>query len=212
MAVILAGDEAGDAGFSFEKGASTHFVMAFVRTRQPEVLREEIEWFKNEQHLSANYEFKFHDTTSRRLRERFFKMLAQSDVAIWALVVDKRLLPDPFRVMGGIAFYLFFLSELIHTVPEADRTGAILVLDVFGRPGKITAELGRVLKARRISRGFRKIKAKRSKGEPLIQCADMVAGALLRKISRGDDTWWRNLWSRPVHVLEYRAGQEKPPS
>lgn len=211
MTTIFAGDEAGDVSFAFDKGASAYFVLAIIATDQPEALRKALETFRNQHRLPEAWEFSFHDITSLRLKEQVFAALSTLPFTARVIVVDKRRLPELFRVMPRRSFYTFFLSELIRCIPEAERQEAILVLDEFDRAGKTVADLGRILKVRQIRRGFKKIEGKRSRGEPLIQVADLIAGAVLYRYSRGDDRFWQMVAEKLLEVVEYQV-ESKPPS
>ena len=179
FSLTFAGDESGDVSFSFAKGASSHFVVSIIAARDnvaPNLLTQ----LRLRSGLPATYEFSFHGLTSSTLRNRVFAGLAETDFEAWAVVVNKQELPDAFRVMRPLEFYLYFVSEAIRLIPEGKREGATLFMDEFSSPLQLPAELRRVLKARAIPRHFKRIAAKRSKSEPLIQVADLVAGALLR--------------------------------
>lgn len=68
-----------------------------------------------------------------------------------------------------------------------------MVLDQFGTPQAMLRELRACLKIQvsgQAGRLFKKILVKRSRGESLIQCADMVAGALMRELSEGDSRFF----------------------
>ena len=69
LPLTFAGDEAGDSGFHFNRGATRYFVMALIGTRRPETLQEALRQLRENNSLPAGYEFSFHDTTSRRLRD-----------------------------------------------------------------------------------------------------------------------------------------------
>jgi hypothetical protein len=99
----------------------------------------------------------------------------------WGLIVDKPALPDVFRVMNGMEFYLYFVSELIRVLPEELRKDATLILDEYGSAKSLRQGLRRTLKSRGIGHRFRRILIRRSQSEPLIQVADLVAGAILRR-------------------------------
>ena len=102
----------------------------------------------------------------------------------WTLVVDKNALTEPYSAMPKNSLYAYFLSEAIRLIPEEKRVNSTLILDEFDRSGKTLLELRRVLKRRGIVHGFKKIVAKRSTGESLIQIADLIAGAVFQKFER----------------------------
>ena len=45
--------------------------------------------------------------SSAVLRRKVFASLRSADFSAWAIVVDKTTLPDPFKVIRRLGFYLF---------------------------------------------------------------------------------------------------------
>ncbi|MBI5651644.1 MAG: DUF3800 domain-containing protein [Chloroflexi bacterium] len=183
MPSYFAGDEAGDVSFSFAKGASHYFVIALIHTAEPERLRDALSALRREHHLSETFEFSFHALTNPRLKENFFVALASLPFRMWAIIVDKRALAKSFRVMSRTSFYIY----------------------------QMLADLGKSFKARAFHRGFKKIKTKRSRSERLIQCADLVAGALLARYGKGEERYLKLIREKLASVIEYPP-KEKPPS
>jgi hypothetical protein len=186
MCLTFAGDEAGDASFAFDKGASTHFVLALVATAQPDALRQALVDIRKSRGLPADYEFKYHKLSSAALRQATFGALQAMDFAVWALTVDKTELPAYWRALDAHSFYTLLAAELIVQVPLEEREGATLLLDQFDPRGKALLALKRALKRRQVRRGFRKMLNVRSRSEPLVQIADLVAGSILRHMTHGD--------------------------
>lgn len=186
VTLTFAGDESGDVSFSFERGASRYFVFAIIATVNPDALRQRLAELRQQANLPAHYEFSFNSLSSAPLRRRVFSALAEADFHGWAVVVDKTNLSDSFKVMSGLEFYLYFVTELLQVVPDHERIGATLILDEYGSPARVRSELRRIMAIRAIPRQFRRIQIKRSKSEPRIQVADLVAGAVLRRDSKGD--------------------------
>ena len=144
----FAGDEAGDASFRFDRGSSTHFVIALIGTQQPDEMRVALAALRSRLQLASNFEFKLHRLGQRRIQDQLWETLAPLDFRVWAIVVDKTRLADMFRVMPASAFYTYFMSEAIRLVPEDLRLGAPLWLDEFDRSGKTVALLKRAFAAR----------------------------------------------------------------
>lgn len=109
----LAADESGDISFSFSKGASRYFVVAAISTEHPDQLRDFVTELRAQVGLPLDYEFKFSRLTNASLRNRIIRALAQQEFGAWAVIADKTVLSDTFRVMSGIEVYLYFVSELI---------------------------------------------------------------------------------------------------
>jgi hypothetical protein len=205
LTLTFAGDESGDVSFAFDKGASRYFVVAVIATSEPEALRQILADLRQRSGLPGDYEFSFHSLSSAPLRQRTFEALEGADFEGWAVVVDKTTLPDPFRVMSRLDFYLYFVAELIRVIPADRRDGATLILDEFGSAAQVRADLRHILKVRSIPRQFKRIMVRRSRSEPLIQVADLVAGAVLRRDARGDASAYDHVEGKLKRVLQFRG-------
>jgi hypothetical protein len=203
LTITFAGDESGDVSFNFGKGASRYFVMAVIATNQPERLRESLSDIKTEFHLPASYEFSFNDIASTSLRQRTFQTLQNADFEAWALVVDKTTLPMPFSVMRRLDFYLFCITELLQSIPAEQRESSTLILDEFGGEPDLPLEFRRYMKRRNIPRHFNRVLTKRSKSEPLIQVADLVAGAVFRRDAQHDSDAFDMIKNKFNEIIEY---------
>lgn len=205
LTYTFACDESGDPSLFFSKGASRFFVAAIVATQQPEKSRMLLDELRQENNLPANYEFKFHDLTSIELQERTFARIGQADIACWAIIVDKPNLPDMFKFLNGLDRYLYFLTELIRVLPETTRKDGTLILDEYGESARMPAEIRRVLKTRGISPGFKHCLTRDSKDEPLIQMADLIAGAISHRDSGKRYDPYAIIERKLVKVIEYPA-------
>jgi len=201
----FASDESGDASFNFEKGASRYFVIAAIATPEPNGLRSELESLRQDLGLANKYEFGFHKIASDKLRNKAFVALTQMDFEAWAILVDKAQLVEAFKGMSGLDFYLYFVAELIRIIPDEKRFDATLILDEFGHPAQTKEELKRILKNRMIKHGFRRISMRRSQSEPLIQIADLIAGAIWRRDTRNDTGAYELIKRKIVELAEYRG-------
>ena len=205
LTLTFAGDEAGDVSFSFDKGASRYFAVAAIATTQPDVLRGLLADLRQHSGLPHEFEFKFNVLSSATLRRRVFTALRDADFEAWAVLVDKTTLSDPFRVMRGLDFYVYFVTELIQLIPPEKREGATLILDEFGSAAQLRTELRRFMAARNIPRHFQRVLAKRSRSESLIQIADLVAGAILRRDTKRDAEAYEYVEPKLKRVLELRG-------
>jgi hypothetical protein len=205
ITLTFAGDEAGDVGFAFDKGASRYFVVAMIATSSPDALRQVLADVRQVSGLASRYEFRFHTLSSGKLRERVLSALAEADFEGWALIADKTTLPDSFKVMHRLDFYLYFVTELIQLVPSEKREDATLILDEFGSPDQVRKELRRFMTLRAIPRHFRKVEVRRSRSEPLIQVADLVAGSVLRRDTKDDADAFDYLKPKIKKVMEFRG-------
>lgn len=205
LTLTFAGDESGDVSFAFGKGASRYFVVAVIATSNPEALRQLLSDVRQRSGLAAQYEFSFNALSSAPLRRRTFEALAGADFEGWAIVVDKTTLPDSFKIMRRLEFYLYFVTEVVKLIPPDKREGATLILDEFGSPAQLRTELRRFMQVRGIPRHFRQVQVKRSKSEPLIQVADLVAGAILRRDAKGEADAFDYIERKMSRVLEFRG-------
>ena len=205
LTLTFAGDEAGDVSFSFDKGASRYFVVAAIATANPDELRQRLVDLRQNSGLPREYEFKFTALSSASLRRRVFESLALAEFDAWAVVVDKTTLSDPFRVMHGLDLYVYFVTELIQLIPSVKRDGATLILDEFGSAAQLRTELRRFMTARGIPRHFKRVLAMRSRSEGLIQIADLMAGAILRRDAKRDSEAYGYVEQKFKRVLEFRG-------
>jgi len=203
LTFTFAGDESGDVSFNFGKGASRYFVMAVIATTKPENLRQNLSDVRQEFGLPPAYEFSFNNISSVQIRQRVFQVLQSADFEAWALVVDKTLLPDLFHAMRRLDFYLFCITELLQSIPAEKREKSTLILDEFGGEPDLPVEFRRYMKRRNIPRHFSRVLTKRSKSEPLIQVADLVAGAVLRRDAQRDSEAFDVIKSKFNAVVEY---------
>jgi len=201
----FAGDEAGDVSFSFMKGASRFFVVAVIATRAPDELRAALAAVRLEAHLPEDFDFHFNRLASARLQDRILSVLRDADFDARAIVVDKTALPDTFRVMASIDFYLYFVAELLSQIPASKRQDGALLLDEYGSAPRVRTELKRVLRARGVEHGFRRILVRRSHRESLIQVADLVAGAVFRRKARQDAVAFEMIRDKLRGLIEYPA-------
>jgi hypothetical protein len=199
----FAGDESGDVSFNFGRGASRYFVIAVVATSAPDELRGVLENLRQKLNLADGYEFGFHKLKSGKLRQLVFHALSRANFDAWAILVDKTTLGESFKAMSGLDLYLFFVSELIRYIPEEKRLDGTLILDEFGYADQTKGELKRILKARNISHGFRRISIRRSQSEPLIQVADLIAGAIWRRDTRNDTGAYETIEKKIKRLVEY---------
>lgn len=205
LTITFAGDESGEVSFNFGRGASRYFVMAVIATAKPEELRANLAKVRSEFGLSNAYEFSFNGISSVQIRQRVFQVLQDSEFEAWALVVDKTTMPGLFKAMKRLDFYLFCITELLQVIPSELREKATLILDEFGGEPDLPLEFRRYMKRREIPRHFSRVLTKRSKSEPLIQVADLVAGSVLRRDAQNDSESFDMIQTKFKKVIEYHA-------
>lgn len=204
LTFTFAGDESGDGSFNFERGASRYFVVAVIGTQNPDALRDLLVDVRQKAYLPKNFDFHFNSLASAKLRNLLFEALCQADFEAWAIVVDKTTLPDALKILvSGLDFYPYFVSELIRQIPAAKREGGTLILGEYGYPEQTRDELKRIMKAREIKHGFRRISVHRSQSEPLIQVADLMAGAILRRDAHKQSEAYNMIADKIKKLVEY---------
>ena len=199
----LAGDEAGDASLNFEKGESRYFVVALVGTQDADGLRSVLENLRKREHYAKGFEFHFNALTTKKLREKTLSALQAANFKAWALIVDKTTIPEPLRILDGMDFYLYLVTELIDRIPMKVREKGTLILDEVGSANVALVKLKRMLKVRGIQHGFSRVFFRRSRSEDLIQVADLVAGAILRRDTKNDSEAIDYIKDKLVEVFEY---------
>ena len=132
-----------------------------------------------------------------------FQALQDSEFDAWALVVDKTTMPGLFKAMRRLDFYLFCITELLQAIPSELREKATLILDEFGGEPELPLQFRRYMKIRNIPRHFNRVLTKRSKSEPLIQVADLMAGAVLRRDTQNDSEAFDMIAAKFNSVVEY---------
>jgi hypothetical protein len=201
ITLTFAGDEAGDVSLNFRKGASQYFVPAFIATQNPDQLREMLANLRQTLSLRETHEFKFHKMASAEIRNAVFSALAHADFKTWALIVDKTRLPKIFETTESLGIYTHFITELLDIIPAELQRDATLILDEFGSTPNLRIELRRTMIKRHMPRLFKRIIVRSSHQESLIQVADLVAGAIMRRDSQHDSEAF-DLISRKIQRLE----------
>jgi hypothetical protein len=197
----FAGDEAGDVSLNFEKGASRYFVPAFIATQKPDRLREKLADLRQTLGLSEAHEFKFHKMTSTEIRNEVFLALSQADFEAYVLIVDKTRLPKIFETTESLEIYTHFITELLEIIPPEMQKDATLILDEFGSTPDLRTELRRTMTKRHMPRLFKRVLVRSSHKESLIQVADLVAGAIMRRDTQNDADAF-DMISRKIRRLE----------
>ncbi len=202
------GDETGDVGFAFERGSSRYFAIALVLTNHPDCIGREIQNLRLTLGLSSGAEFRFHDMKNN-YRNRFLATIQPLLFTAYVLVIDKTKLEGHWRQIGNSAFYAGCLIQLIRHIPPHYLDGTILTLDQFGSIPATKLAIRRELKQLG-RRPFKRIRMKRSRGNDLIQCADMVAGAVMQSWQHQNKQFLHLIDSK-VAVWEY-PDNKNPPS
>ena len=212
LTFTFAGDEAGDASFNFGKGASRYFVVAVVATQDADGYSVPY-WLnsRKRENFAESFEFHFNALASEKLREKILVALREANFMAWAMIVDKTTVALPLRAISGMDFYLYFVTELIDRIPVEIRTKGTLILDEFGSANVALIRLKHLLKVRGIHHEFSRIFFRRSRSEDLIQVADLVAGAILRRDAKRDSQAFEYIEGKLQAVFEYQRLKQPTP-
>jgi len=204
MLVLI--DESGDPGFKLTRGSSTHFLVAMVIFEDfGEAERASAAIGKLRDRLGIKPEFKFSGCRPE-VRDEFFETVAPYRFQVRALVVDKTKIYSPHLRETTDSFYNFFLRQLIE-YDGGILAGASIKIDGKGSrhfKKQMAAYLRRHLPDTKVD----KIRIVDSKGDNLVQLADMAAGAIGRSYmgDRRKTPWrWRRMLARKINnIWEFR--------
>jgi Protein of unknown function (DUF3800) len=197
-------DESGDTGFEFRRGSSRYFVVAIVVAPDPDALVEALENQRIALRKPHPFEFKF-ARLDHEERLKILRVLAAEDWTARVLVVNKQRLQAP-GIRSRDGFFKYLIGTAL-TIDFDDIVQARLVVDQAFKSKAKQADL-----ATYIMRGLNAeaaARVKRIKGivyqeshrAPMLQVADLVAGAVARSYERGDGQY-RIIITRKITVLE----------
>lgn len=185
-------DESGDPGFKVEKGSSPIFVTSMVifdSSDNASIAQEKILELRSK--LGVKPEFKFNKCRSS-FRDDFFDMLEGCTFRTRYVVVRKDIIYSPALRTAKDSFYKFFIRSMIEHDGGALKDAKIVIDGSGDRTFKRTF-------CSYLKRNLRKgcassIVLKDSAKDPLVQLADMSAGAIARsyRTDRADSNRWRS--------------------
>lgn len=172
-------DDSGDPGFKFGQGSSNFLVIACcVFESVPEVERASklVSKLAFELNSGHYFELKF-NKSNHDSRLRFLKEIRNLDFFIRVMIVDKRLASNRND---------FLIEMIAETLRESSETIHPAKITIDGkRPTKIASQISRRLR-NMVNRDFlvaHSITFRDSKSDPLLQMADMIAGAARKALS-----------------------------
>lgn len=185
-------DESGDPGFKIEKGSSPVFVTSMVifdnaldaRQSQSRIARLLGE-------LRAKPEFKFNKLQSVR-RDQFFEEIAALPFRTRYVVVQKNLIYSDALRTTKESFYKFFVRNMIQHDGGALRNAKVII---DGSGDRAFKRAFRSYLRKHIGKeSVRSFELRDSVKDPLVQLADMCAGAIARSYrpDRADAYRWRS--------------------
>jgi len=174
-------DESGDPGFNLKKGSSPVFVAAMVIFETAEdalAVSRSVRALQRE--LSINPEFKF-NRCSDEVRAKFFRHVRDLPFVVRAIVVDKQAVYSSHLRSDREDFYRFFIRQML-SHDDGFLRNAKVVIDGSG-DREFRRMLGATLR-RQVGERIREVSFARSQSDPLVQLADMCAGAIARSFRR----------------------------
>jgi hypothetical protein len=178
------GDESGDLGFALRGGSSTHYIVLLYVTNEPITMEKEIAQLRRELHWPSHVEFRFSKTSDKN-RRAFLAAIQPYPFIAYTVVVNKAELSSNWHKLPDSTLYALFLADLAQRLPANIVANTSLFLDQFGAPKTTLHEVRRMFKGL-AQQPFRRVNMTRSKGNDLLQCADMLAGAVAREVNEQD--------------------------
>lgn len=202
-------DESGDAGFKFEKGSSTHFVVTLILfTDNEEALKVDnhISEIKKRTNLRSDFEFHFHKTGDK-ICKYFLTEISKFDFRYFGVVVNKNELQKQ-KFPSPQDFYNFTCGLVCQSAKNF-LSQATVVID--GKKSKeFKTKLGNFLKNSlndKESKIFyiKKVKMQDSGKNNLLQIADMVCGAVARSFKQinNAEVYREIIKDKEILVIEY---------
>lgn len=185
-------DESGDPGFKLSKGSSPIFVTSMVIFEDNLECDNASEIIANlRSELRVKPEFKFNKVCND-YKDAFFSRVAGCRFKTRAVVVKKELIYSEALRTVKESFYKFFIRQMIQNNGGALR-GAKIVIDGSGDRA-FKQQFQTYLRRQLDGESVRSIKLKDSVKDPLVQLADMTAGAIARsyRTDRADCNKWRS--------------------
>ncbi|MGP3699172.1 DUF3800 domain-containing protein [Rhodobacter sp. NSM] len=175
-------DESGDPGFKLGSGSSEVFVLAMVVFDDADdAERAERLIVEAQRTYRVKPEWKF-SKSADVVRDRFFQSISAAKFTCFAIVVTKNTLQATYLRESKEAFYQFFLERML-TFNRSILCDARVIIDGSGDrlfKQELVAHLRRGLPTGAI----KKITFKDSTNSPLVQLADMCAGAIARSYTQ----------------------------
>ncbi|MCL6285411.1 DUF3800 domain-containing protein [Ruegeria sp. 2012CJ41-6] len=199
-------DESGDPGFKLDRGSSPNFALAMVLFQSPEDAQHAqrtIKAVRSAERVSPEWKF---SKVKDAKRDAFFQAVSGCKFTCRAVVVQKHLIHSRNLKTKPRQFYNFF-TRMMFQHDGGMLKGAAVVIDGSG-DRRFRKELQSYLRRELPPGTIRKMGFKDSLKDPLVQLADMCAGAIARSYSnKPNATRWRNMLARSgqVHdVWEFR--------
>ena len=201
-------DESGDAGMKLMEGSSDFFIVTAVLFEDHDEAGrcdEGIKQVRVALGLGEHFEFHFAECKNA-VRKRFLESVAPFGFFYLAVVVDKAKLRNPaFQKKEALIKYA---AGLVFENAKPYLRNATVVIDASGSKD-FRNQLAHYLKKRAKDNNgqplIKKIRTSRSRGDNLVQLADMISGALWRSLKRDDASFRQLVSSRELKVQIWPA-------
>ncbi len=173
-------------------------MVVFHDTGQATACDARIDQLRNELGVSRNYEFKF-NTTRKEFRSAFYKAVQPFTFFYYGIVIDKND-KNAEPLLADRKMFYRYACGLVRESANAQLRNATVVVD---GSGSLTFQRQlRTYLRRKIPLLIRKLKLKASRGNNLLQLADMIAGAVHRSLGTKSDKrlYRRMLGSHEISV------------
>ena len=189
-------DESGDPGFKLERGSSPVFVMSMVMFDDAISAQYTVDRIRQaalDHRVKPEWKF---NKVKRSARDGFFHAIRDARFRTRAIMVRKELVRSQHLRNNATDFYRFFTRILLHHDGGAIQNAKVVIDGSGDRKFKLAfaAYIRRELNPGTV----RKLDFKDSKRDPLLQLADMTAGAIARSYrdDRVDGQRWRQMLTR----------------
>lgn len=185
-------DESGDAGFKIDRGSSPVFVAAMVIFDSAEAATATRDLIARSAARAAHRgEFKFSKSRDE-VRDLFFDAVRNGPFRVRCIVVEKAVIHSTALRSDKENFYAFFVKQMLRH-DNGRLTNARVIIDGSG-DREFRQELSSAIRKRVREGAVRDCRFSDSRTDPLIQLADMCAGAVARsyRVDRKDRRRWRD--------------------
>lgn len=186
-------DESGDPGFKLERGSSPIFVTSMVMFDDNDIANranQKISALRKS--LRIEPEFKF-NKCKNEYRDRFFEEIAPFNFRTRCVVVQKDLIYSPALKTVKESFYKFFIKMMMRHDGGALQNAKVIIDGSGDRLFK--RQFRSYLRKNFAPDCIKSLDLKDSVRDPLIQLADMAAGAVARSYreDRSHNDKWRKM-------------------
>lgn len=184
-------DECGDPGYRFDANSSRRFIVGLVLPEDPEQVIDRLLALRRRLGKSASFEFHFRQADAAT-RLAFLETLQSESLSMLFAVIHKEYAPADFRRLGKVGLYSHALAGL-GLRARFSLARCRFYIDGRGKHKQFLQETKSYVRwacrvAGRSEQSPQDIRLLES-SHALIQCADMVTGAVAEQVNQGDRRW-----------------------